>query len=403
MDLTSFIREKAESLLPKVTGIRRDLHKHPETAFEEYRTARVVAECLRSLGLEVQTGVARTGVVGLLRADRPGRTLAIRADMDALAIDEEGDLPFKSENPGAAHACGHDGHMASALGVAEILAELREHLAGAVKFIFQPSEEVFPPGGASEMIKEGVLENPAVDGIVALHVDPSVPLGKISVKRGVMTGTSDEFQIEIIGRGGHGSRPHKSVDPITILCQVVVALQTVVSRNVDPVEPAVVSFGSIHGGQVFNAIPETAALSGTVRTASEDVRALVRQRMEAIVKGVAQAMGAQYEFNYAHNCGATVNNERMVDLLVCSAGKVIGSDNVVVNDRIEMGTEDFGLFAERVPGVYFWLGTRSSDPELSLPPHHPRFNFDESALVIGMKVTAQFAVDFLLSADPLGL
>lgn len=395
MDITAFIREKAKSLLPEVTAIRRDLHQHPETAFQEHRTAAVVAEKLKSLGLDVETGIARTGVVGLLRGARPGRTFAVRADMDALAIDEEGDCPFKSENPGAAHACGHDGHVANALGGAAILSEMTEHLAGTVKFIFQPSEEVFPPGGAAEMLKEGVLENPAVDAITALHVDPTLPLGKISVKRGAMTGTSDEFRIEIIGRAGHGSRPHKSVDPITILCQVAVALQTVVSRNVDPVEPAVVSFGSIHAGQVFNAIPETALLSGTVRTVSDDVRALVRRRMEAVVKGVSQSMGAECAFDYIYNCGATVNDDRMVDLLISSAGEMIGSDNVVISDRIMMGTEDFGLFADRVGGVYFWLGTASCDPELSLPPHHPRFNFDESALVTGMEVTARLVVDFL--------
>jgi amidohydrolase len=395
MNISSIISRKANELLPELIIIRRDLHRHPELSFKEFRTSSVIAEYLKDLGLQVQTGIAQTGVVALLEGNQPGGTFAIRADMDALAIDEENDLDFKSQNKGAAHVCGHDGHITNALGVAALLSELKEHLHGTVKFIFQPAEEVFPPGGANEMVKAGVLNSPDVDGIVMLHMDPTVPIGKISLKYGRVTGTSDEFRIEIIGHGGHGASPHLSVDPIIISCQVAIALQTIISRNVDPLEPAVISIGSIHSGQVFNAIPENSIISGTVRTTDNDIRNLISSRMEQISVGISESMGATCKFSFIDNCAATTNSDKMVTAAINAAGKTIGEKNIIVHNKIHLWTEDFSCYADRVPGVYFSLGTAVNDPAKDFPLHHPKFNFDESALTTGIQVMSQMAIDFL--------
>jgi amidohydrolase len=394
MNITSLINQKAQELLPEITKIRRDLHQHPELSFKEFRTSKIISEYLYGLGLKVQTGIAQTGVVALLEGKKSDRTLAIRADMDALAIDEESSHNFKSLNSGAAHACGHDGHMANALGVAKVLSQLTDYLTGNVKFIFQPAEEVFPPGGASEMVKEGVLNNPDVDGIVMLHMDPTIPLGSISVKYGMVTGTSDEFRIEIIGRGGHGATPQLTVDPIIISCHVILALQTIISRNVDPLQPSVISIGSIHAGHVFNAIPENIIISGTVRTVDLNVRKLISSRMKKIAMGISKSMGAQCKFSFIDNCPATTNSDKMVDAVIKAAKKTIGEENIIVHNNIQLWTEDFCCYSDRVPGVYFSLGTASNNPKKDFSLHHPQFNFDESALINGIKVMSQMAIDF---------
>jgi amidohydrolase len=389
------IRKKSEKLFDWLVEIRRDLHAHPEIGLQEIRTSAKVAEELRALGLEVQTGIGTTGVVGLLRGGSPGRTIAIRADMDALPITEETGLPFASKNKGVMHACGHDGHVAMALGTARVLSELRERLRGNVKFIMQPAEENY--GGARNLVEEGALENPAVDAIIALHIDAHEPPGKLAIKAGPIGASVDVFMVSINGKGGHSSEPQKTVDPIHVAAHTIIALQTMITRALDARDPVVISVCSIQGGTAFNVIPDNVHFGGTVRTLSEEQRREVPKRMEDIVRSAASTWGATADFTYIHGASVTANEPGMTDLLRRTAVDLWGSGGVVEMQKPHMGSEDYCYFLEKVPGAMGMLGAaKTGEPQY--PGHHPKFDFDEKCLPLGVQLLALSAVKFLNGA-----
>jgi amidohydrolase len=403
------IDARAAQLEPRVVAWRRDLHQHPELSNRETRTAGVVAAHLKSLGIEVTTGVAKTGVVGILKGGRPGPVVALRADMDALPVAEETSLPFKStvrgtfggQDVGVMHACGHDLHVATLMGVAEILAGMKDRLPGTVKFVFQPAEEGAPPGetgGAGLMIREGVLENPRVDAIFGLHVFSTLPTGEVHVKTGGIMASSDTWRMVIRGRQTHGALPWNGVDPIVVASQIVLGLQTIVSRQVELVKtPAIVTVGSMHGGVRFNIIPDSVTLDGTVRSFDNTVRADILKRMERTAKSIAEASGATATMSIA---GAgnpvTDNHVALTEQMLPTLRRVVGA-NMVKNATPTTTAEDYAQYQEKVPGIFFFLGAapRGTDAASAAPNHSPRFVADESVLVPGMKLLANLAVDFL--------
>ena len=372
---------------------RRHLHAHPELAFQEHDTARFIADRLQSHGLEVRTGVAQTGVVGLLRGGRPGRTVLLRADIDALPIQEENDVPYRSQRPDVMHACGHDGHTAILLNAARVLTERRERLAGNVKFMFQPSEER-PPGGALPMIEQGVLDDPKVDAAFGLHVNAMLPTGTIAARAGATQAAADTFRIEITGQGGHAARPHLCVDTVLVAAQVVTALHTLVAREVNPIEPAVLTVGMLQAGTAPNVIPPAALLAGTVRTFDPELRQQMARRVEEVAAGIAGAMGAESRCEYSFGYPSVINDGAMTELVAEVARELVGSERVTHGERA-MPADDFAYVLERVPGCYFRIGV--SDPAGGPPSgnHHPRFDLDESALPLGVEMFVRVVERYL--------
>jgi amidohydrolase len=387
------IHHEIEGLRDTVVGLRRQLHQWPELGFQEERTAALVAEHLRHLGIEVHTGLASTGVLGVLHGAQAGKTVLLRADMDALPVREATDVPYASQNPGVMHACGHDGHTAILLTVATLLAQQRERLAGTVKFAFQPAEEL-PPGGAKGMIEAGVLDHPRVEAAFGLHLANALPVGQIGLQAGPIMASVDRFDVVINGVGSHGAYPHLGVDPIVVGSQVMTALQTVVSREISPLAPVVVTVGQFHGGSAFNVIPSQAELSGTVRTVDATLRQSMPARLERIVRGVSEAMQAQCEFRYQFGYPVTVNDADMTQFAAEIARAVVGEDNVV-SFGMTMGAEDMSYFLEAVPGCYLRLGSANAAKGLVHPHHSAQFNFDEAALPIGVELLAHTALAFL--------
>jgi len=388
------IKTRVKGIKEQITQWRREIHQNPELGFQEMKTSALVTKVLQELGLEVKR-VAQTGVVGLLKGAQPGKTIALRADMDALPIQEESGLSFASCCPGVMHACGHDAHTAMLLGAANVLAGLRDKLTGQVKFIFQPCEEG-PPGGAEPMVAEGVMENPRVDTVVGLHVVPHLPSGFVGIKAGPVMAAADGFELTVLGKGGHGATPHLTVDPIVIAAELVLALQAIPSRRVDPLEPIVITVGQINGGQASNIIPEKVYLRGTIRTLSETLRIRAPKLIEQTVRGVVEAHGASYEMNYQPGYPVVINHDKAVNLVREAARRVLGKDMVLDISRPTMGGEDFAYYAQKAPGCFFFLGVaRPGEPVY--PWHHPKFNLDEEALPAGVAVMCQTAVDFLKS------
>jgi amidohydrolase len=394
--------------MARVVAWRRDFHQHPELGNREVRTSNVIADALRSMGYDVTTGVAHTGVVGVLRGARPGPVVALRADMDALPVTEQVDLPFKSTakttwnnaEVGVMHACGHDTHMAIALGAAAILARLKDRLAGSVKLIFQPAEEGAPPGeegGAELMVKEGVLDNPKVDAIFGLHVFP-IPVGTIAYRPGPLMASADDFTIRITGRQTHGAVPWGGVDPIVIGAQIVTAMQTIISRTVNIAEaPAVVTVATFHGGNRSNIVPETAELSGTIRSFDEGARQDIHRRVRNIATGIAQASGGTAEVTINLGYPVTVNDPALTERMVPTLRRAAGADNVRVGPLA--GTaEDFSFFQQRVPGLFVFLGVtpKDRDPRTAAQNHSPLFFADEAALPVGVRTLTTLAVDYLM-------
>jgi amidohydrolase len=329
------------------------------------------------------------GVVSLLKGGSPGKTLMIRADMDALPVQEETGLPFASEHPGAMHACGHDANMAMALGAAAVLQGIRDCLKGNVKFIFQPAEE--GASGAKPMIEAGVMEDPHVDWAIGCHLWPGMPQGSVGVKAGPIMAAMDRFDIKILGRGGHGAMPHLCVDALEVGTQVVNALQRIVSRQMNPLQPSVVTVGSFHAGTAFNVIPETAEMCGTTRTFDRSIWQSWPERMEKVVRGVCESMGARHQFNYTYGCPPTVNDAAMADLVRRCAVDALGEDRVVTPDST-MGGEDMSYFLERAQGCYYFLGVGR---EGGAPVHNPRFDFDEAVLLTGAEIHCRVALELL--------
>ena len=380
---TSRIRAAIQALQPELVEWRRQLHQKPELGFREQLTAAFIAQKLDEWSIEHQIGIAQTGIVAIIQGDRSGGVLGIRADMDALPIQEENDVPYKSQHNGVMHACGHDGHVTIALGTAYYLSQHRD-FAGTVKIIFQPAEE--GPGGAKPMIEAGVLKNPDVDAIIGLHLWNNLPLGTIGVRSGALMAAVELFNCTIIGKGGHGAIPQQTIDSIVVASQVVTALQTIVARNVDPTESAVVTVGKLNAGTAHNVIAATAQMSGTVRYFNPQFDGFFKQRIEQVVSGICQSHGASYELEYYSLYPPVINDERIASLVRSIAETVIESPLGIVPECQTMGGEDMSFFLQEVPGCYFFLGSANADRDLAYPHHHPRFNFDETALGIGVEI-----------------
>ena len=393
-----------DRVTPEIIAVRHHLHQHPELSNREFETAKLVAERLRTLGLEVHTGIAHTGVVGILRGGRPGPIVAVRADMDALPVTEDTPFPFKSterttylgQEVGVSHACGHDIHTAVQLGVAAVLASMRERLPGTVKFIFQPAEEGAPPGergGAPLMIEEGVLEGPRPEVIFGLHASASLDVGVVGYTPGPALAASDAFRVRIIGRGAHGAAPHLAIDPIVMAAQAVEALQTIRSRNLPPLEPSVVTVGLIRGGTRLNIIPNDVEMQGTVRTYSSEMSQAVERRMGEILAGVTAAGGGSYELEYTRMTPTTINDTALTARMVPTIARVVGT---AMTRRINpwMAAEDFAYYAREVPGFFFMLGVVK--PGTASGDHHSStFMADDGAVPVGIRVMSQVILDYL--------
>ena len=375
-------REQAEALREYVITARRHIHEHPELSFSEEQTARFVADELRSMGYEPEERVGGYGVRAVLRGGRTGRTIALRADMDALPIVEDNDLPYRSRNRGAMHACGHDAHTAMLLAAAKALKPKQQELSGNVVFLFQPAEEL-PPGGALEMIAAGAMQNPAVDAVFGLHQSAAIDAGKMAVASGPRSASSDTFRITVIGRGGHAAMPHQSVDPIAVAGVLIIALQQLVSRQLPPVQPAVVTIGLIQGGTKENIIPDEVMLAGTVRTLDARVRDDIPRRMEAMVKGISEGHGARYNFEYHLGYPVLVNEPRMTELARRAAGRVVGAENVLSGGP-GMAAEDFAYCLQQAPGAFGSVGVGTPGAGERPSSHSPRFMLDEAGLPIGV-------------------
>ncbi len=390
------LHDDIDEILPGLVADRRYLHEHPELGCEEFLTSAFVIDRLRALGVEeIRTGINITGVTGLIRGTGGGggQVLLVRADMDALPIHEENAVEYRSKIDGKMHACGHDAHTAILLGLARILTERRDQFAGTIKLLFQPSEEK-GPGGARMMIEEGVLEDPHVDGCLALHMAQDLDLGYIDIREGPILAASDRFQITIQGKGGHAAHPDKAVDPVVVGASIITALQTIVARNVDPIQPAVITVGSLHAGHAANVIPDTATLDGTVRTLDKGVQDLIVRRIGEVARGIAAAMEATITYEYTCGVPATVNAPEAVDVVREAAASVVGARNVV-GSAPSMGGEDFSFFLDARPGAMFMVGSRNEEKGLVWGHHHPRFDIDEDSLGIGLEVMAQSVVNWL--------
>jgi hippurate hydrolase len=379
--------EIREGFGEKIVALRRDIHREPELGFDTKKTAEKVLSALDGLPLEVQTGVAENGIVATLRGEDDGPTVGLRADMDALPIHEETGLPFASEIEGNMHACGHDGHTSMLVGAAHALCGMRERLNGTVKFFFQPAEE--SGGGGKVMVEEGVADD--VASVYALHLWPGLPFGTAATKAGPIMAAADAFEMTVRGTGGHGAFPHQTADAIAMAAQIVTALQTLVSREVDPVEPAVLTVGEIGAGSAFNIIPETARLGGTVRTLNEDLRRRMPERIEQLARGVAQGMRGDVELDYSFSYPVTMNDEGAAQHALTTIRDLFGEENALELANPAMGGEDFAFFLEKIPGAFIWLGVGEDVSYL----HTPTFAFDEEILPQGAALLTALALESL--------
>ncbi|MCH7565211.1 MAG: amidohydrolase [Gemmatimonadetes bacterium] len=398
------IEALVKQLADEIIGYRHQIHENPELGNREFETAALVASHLESLGIEIQTGAAHTGVVGILRGGRPGPVIAVRADMDALPVTEDTPFPFKSlvrteylgQNVGVMHACGHDIHTSVQMGVASILASMRDEIPGTIKFIFQPAEEGPPPGeegGAELMVAEGVLANPRPVAVFGLHTFAEMAVGTVGYTSGPALAAVDHFRIDIKGKQAHGAAPHLSVDPVVMASQVIMALQTIRSRNLHPLQPSVITVGIVRGGTRFNIIPDEVYLEGTVRTYDPDVRDTIERRMAEILDGITRAGGGTFELDYERGTPATINNVALTEQMVPTLQRVFGEENVIELEPT-MGGEDFAYFANEVPGFFFRLGMVA--PGTTSGGHHtPTFLADDASVTHGMRAMATVLIDFM--------
>ncbi len=381
------IRPAIQAMRPDLVAWRRHLHQRPELGFRENLTAAFIQQQLTDWGIPHQAGIAKTGIVAVIESGQPGPVLGIRADMDALPIHEENQVPYRSQHDGLMHACGHDGHVAIALGTVRYLSQHRDQWRGTVKVIFQPAEE--GPGGAKPMIEAGALKNPDVEAIIGLHLWNNLPLGTVGVRNGPLMAATELFKITVQGKGGHGALPHQTVDSIVVGAQLVTALQTIVARNIDPIQSAVVSIGKFHSGHASNVIADMAELAGTVRYFDPRYADFFAPRIEQIVAGICQSQGATYQLDYQALYPPVVNDAAMAELVRSVALEVVETPAGVVPDCHTMGGEDMAFFLQEVPGCYFFLGSANVDQALAYPHHHPRFDFDETALSLGVEMFAR--------------
>ena len=392
------IAQAAAAMRDRLVQTRRYLHAHPELSNREVNTGKFIAERLKEIGFtDIKTNVARNGVVALLKGGKPGPVVAVRADIDALPIQENHTFDFKSQNAGVMHACGHDAHTTIALGEAELLFKMRDQIPGTIKFIFQPAEEGPPEGeegGAALMIKEGVLENPKPSAIFGLHVMPTLNVGEIGYESGPAMATADRFIITIKGKKVHGAYPHQGVDAVVIASEAVGALQKIRSRRIDTQEPMVLTIGSIHGGNRFNIISDEVVMEGTLRTLNEDVRKQVHQMIDQTLSGVTEEYGATYEFKIRELAALTYNDPKLVEQTLPTMKRVLGADKVM-NPKPQMGAEDFSYYERVVPGFFYFLGVANPPKNITAMIHTPEFDLDEDALVIGVKVMSNVLLDYL--------
>lgn len=389
---------QAEALFPYTQSLRRDFHMHPELGYQEVRTGGIVAKELEALGIEVTKGIGKTGVVGLLEGAKPGPTVLLRFDMDALPITEDTGAEYSSQNPGVMHACGHDGHTAIGLTVARMLNSYRDELAGTIKFCFQPSEEGFngaEMGGNLMMIRDGVMDGPTVHKTLSLHLWNDKPLGWINVSKGPVMAGAEMFTIRLTGKGGHGAAPDTTIDPVVAAAHIITAIQTIPARNVPPLQASVISVTSLHAGTTFNVIPQTAELLGTIRTFDLDVRKLLLERFEKVVRGVGEAMGCQVEIDVKRVTPAVINDEEVTEVVHQTASGLFKEQDIDTQNFLTMGAEDMGFMQEKVGGCYFFIGSANDEKNLNYNHHHPKFDFDERALITGAALMASAAVDVL--------
>lgn len=388
----SEVKRLGEKYLQHMINLRETIHMYPEDGFSEFTTSKIIIEELEKLGIKVQKNVAKTGVVGLIEGKYPGKTVLLRADMDALKIQEQADVEYKSKIDGMMHACGHDGHVAGLLGAAMILNELKDNLHGNVKLVFQPAEE--RDGGALPMIEEGVLENPKVDAAFAAHLWGYLNEGEVHLKEGPMMASPDIFNIKVIGKGGHGAVPQEAIDPIVITCQIVNSLQTIVSRKINPLDPVVITCGRIQGGDCHNVIPNEVELEGTIRTFNEETRNWVPKVMEDLIRGITTSQGAAYEFKYEPKYPALINDKYMTSFAKESLKKVVGEENVFDLKEPNMGGEDFAYFAQKVPSAFIFVGIANNKIEPVIH-HNPYFKLDSKNVGILAQSLSQIAIDYL--------
>ena len=394
MSLKDRIKSLAREVKDDVIQLRRHLHMHPELSYQEFKTAEFVAETLRSIGIEPKEGVAGTGLTAVIEGKDPGsRVIALRADMDALPITEQNDVPYKSRNDGVMHACGHDVHTSSLLGTAMILQQLKSDFSGTVKLIFQPGEER-NPGGASLMIKDGVLENPSPTKILGQHVMPLLPVGKVGFRPGMYMASADEIYLTVRGKGGHGAIPNMAIDPVLIASHIIVALQQVISRNADPKTPTVLTFGKVIADGATNVIPEKVEIAGTFRALDEAWRAKAHKLISHMAESIASGMGGACEVNIDKGYPYLRNDEKLTGLNRQLAESYLGKENVVDLD-IWMGAEDFAYYSQEIPACFYRLGTRNEDRGITSYVHTPTFDIDEDALETGTGLMAWLALNLL--------
>ncbi len=387
--MKELILEQCRHHFNDIVAIRRDIHQHPELEFDVERTAGIAADALDALGMNVKTGIGKTGVVGDLEVAGATERIALRADMDALPIQELTDVPYKSKIDGKAHLCGHDAHTAMLIGTARILTHLKSRLKANIRFIFQPCEEAYP-GGAAAMIEDGALDD--VDEIYGIHVFPLYPVGRYATCPGPMLAQSDIFEITITGRGGHAAFPHLTVDPIVIGTQFVNAVQTVVARNVDPLDSAVVSITQFHGGDAKNVIPATVEIGGTVRTLDKSVQTRVSNQLENLLAGIVNAHDATYTFTYQEGCPVTYNHDPCVETVVTAARNLVGDDNVIFPISPILGGEDFACYSQKIPACFVMVGAGNEEKGIVNMCHHPQFDIDETCMIYGMALTVSLGL-----------
>ncbi len=398
--MTDKILSLSRKFFPDIVRIRRRLHEHPELAFEEIETAEVVASELAKLGIDVRRGVGKTGLIGLLKGKGDAGVVGLRADMDALPVTEESGVRFASRRNGVMHACGHDSHMAMLLGAARILSVLKNEISGTVKFIFQPSEEK-NPGGAPAMIRDGALVNPGVDAIFGQHITTDLPTGKLGFRAGPLMASADEIYITVLGRGGHGAKPHETVDPVVIAAQIVIALQSVITRMKDPLEPSVLTIGSIHAGTATNIIPDSVRLSGTLRTMNESWRKKALALIERTAVGCARGLGGNCRVEVSHGYPVLVNTVEETELARETATMILGKRSPV-HVPPQLGAEDFAYYLQRVPGSFWWLGAANKSIGATASIHSSKFKVDEASFAYGSAMLAAVAIDYLRRKDRIG-